>query len=124
MVAMKSDKNFLEKVRKLATEKNMSATAKSLKIPIYTLRARLLSVTTKLGEVPPKFAKTRVIKKNINSKKRKVIDSVRAAGKAGNSKRIIIPQYFFDEMSWKKGDRIVIKRSGKSKIIVENQASK
>ena len=41
---MKRDADFLKKVRELAVEKNMSATAKVLKIPVYTLRARLLRV--------------------------------------------------------------------------------
>ena len=121
---MKRDKDFLIKVRKLAVENNMSATAKALKIPVYTLRARLLTATTKLGEVPPGFAKTRVVKKVAKAKKRKLIDTVRAAGKAGSLKRVIIPQYIFEELGWNKGDKVVIRRSGKNKIIVEKPASK
>ena len=33
---MKRDAEFLKKVRELASEKNMSATAKALKIPVYS----------------------------------------------------------------------------------------
>ena len=121
---MKRDADFLKKVKKLAVENNMSATAKALNIPIYTLRARLLSVTTKLREVPPEFVKTRVTKKVTKAKKRKIIDKVRAVGKAGSSKRVIIPQYFFEELEWNKGDEVVIRRSGKNKIIVEKLVSK
>ena len=121
---MKKDIDFLKKVRELAVEKNMTATSKSLKIPVYTLRARLLRAATNLGEIPPQFAKTRVIKKVAKSKKSKLIDTVRAAGKAGSAKRIIIPQYIFEELGWKKGEKVVIRRSGKSKIIVEKWASK
>ena len=121
---MKRDADFLKKVKKLAVGNNMSATAKALNIPIYTLRTRLLSVATKLREVPPKFVKTRVTKKVIKAKKRKLIDQVRSAGKAGSSKRIIIPQYFFEELGWNKGDEVVIRRSGKNKIIVEKPVSK
>jgi len=121
---MKREKEFLKKVRKLAVEKNMSATAKALKMPVYTLRARLLTATTKLGEVPPKFAKTRVVKKVSKTKKRKLIDTVRAAGKAGRLKRVIIPQYIFEELGWNKGDNVVIRRSGKNKIIIEKPAKK
>ena len=121
---MKRDSEFLKKVRKLAAENNMGATAKVLKMPVYTLKARLLSASTKLGEVPPKFARTRAVKKVLKAKKRKHLDTVRAAGKAGSSKRVIIPQQIFQELDWKKGDSIVIRRSGKNKIIIEKSASK
>ena len=60
---MKRDAEFLRKVTELAAENNMGATAKALKIPVYTLRSRLLSVAMKLGKIPPQFAKTRVAKK-------------------------------------------------------------
>jgi len=46
---MKRDAEFLRKVTELAAENNMGATAKALKIPVYTLRARLLSAAMKLG---------------------------------------------------------------------------
>ena len=120
---MKRDSEFLNKVRKLAAENNMSATAKVLKMPIYTLKARLLSASTKLGEVPPKFAKTRAVKKVLKAKKRKNFDTVRAAGKAGSYKRVIIPQQIFQELDWNKGDSIVVRRSGKNKIIIEKSPS-
>jgi hypothetical protein len=58
---MKREAEFLRKVTELAPENNMGATAKALKIPVYTLRGRLLSATKNLGEVPPQFAKTRVV---------------------------------------------------------------
>ena len=118
---MKRDAEFLKKVRELAVETNMSATAKVLKIPVYTLRARLLRATINLGEIPPQFAKTRVVKKVAKVKKRKLIDTVRAAGKAGSSKRVIIPQYIFEELGWDKGDKVLIRRSGKNKIIISNE---
>ena len=121
---MKKDADFLKKVRALAIEKNMSATAKALRIPVYTLRARLLRATINLGEIPPQFAKTRIVKKVSKAKKRKLIDTVRAAGKAGSSKRIIIPQYIFEELGWNKGEKVLIRRSGKNKIIIEKSASK
>ena len=54
---MKRDAEFLKKVRELSSNNNMSATAKALKIPVYTLKARLLSAAIKLGEIPPQFAK-------------------------------------------------------------------
>ena len=60
---MKREAEFLKKVRELAAKNNMSATAKALKIPVYTLKARLLSATIKLGEIPPQFAKKRASKK-------------------------------------------------------------
>ena len=60
---MKRDAEFLRKVTEIASKNNMSATAKALKIPVYTLKARLLSATMKLGKIPPQFAKTRVVKK-------------------------------------------------------------
>jgi len=60
---MKRDAEFLRKVTELASKNNMGATAKALKIPVYTLKARLLSAAMKLGEIPPQFAKTRVAKK-------------------------------------------------------------
>ena len=115
---MKRDLEFLRKVRELAAEKNMGATAKALKIPVYTLKARLLSATMKLGEIPPKFAKTRVAKKP-KAKKRIHFDFVRASGKSRSTRRVIIPQQIFQELEWNKGDKIVIRRSGKSKIIIE-----
>ncbi|MBC8260052.1 MAG: AbrB/MazE/SpoVT family DNA-binding domain-containing protein [SAR324 cluster bacterium] len=121
---MKREAEFLQKVRELAAEKNMSATAKALKIPVYTLRARLLSAAINLGEIPPQFAKNRVVKKVAKVKKSKFIDLVRAAGKAGNSRRVIIPQQIFQDLDWNKGDEIVIRRSGKNKIIIEKSASK
>ena len=121
---MKRDSEFLKKVRKLAAENNMGATAKVLKMPVYTLKDRLLSATTKLGEVPPQFVRTRAVKKVLKAKKLKHLDTVRAAGKAGSSKRVIIPQQIFQELDWKKGDSIVIRRSGKNKIIIEKSASK
>ena len=68
---MKRDSEFLKKVRKLAAEKNMGATAKVLKMPVNTLKVRLLSASTKLGEVPPQFASTRAVKKVLKAKKRK-----------------------------------------------------
>jgi bifunctional DNA-binding transcriptional regulator/antitoxin component of YhaV-PrlF toxin-antitoxin module len=37
---------------------------------------------------------------------------------------VIIPQQIFQELDWKKGDSIVIRRSGKNKIIIEKSASK
>ena len=119
---MKRDAEFLKKVRKLATDNNMSATAKALKIPVHTLKARLLSATIKLGEVPPKFAKKRATKKSTKVIKRKHYDTVRTSGKAGVSKRVIIPQQIFQELNWNKGDNIVIRRSGKNKIIIEKPA--
>ena len=124
MIEMKRDAEFLRKVRKLAAKNNMSATAKALKIPVYTLKARLLSTAMKLGEVPPQFAKTRVAKKVSNPKKRKHFDSVRSSGKAGSSRRVIIPQQIFQELDWNKGDKIVIRRSGKNKIVIEKLAVK
>ena len=119
---MKRDAEFLKKVRELAADNNMSATAKALKIPVYTLKARLLSSAIKLGEIPPKFAKNRATKKVSKIKKRKHFDTVRTSGKAGVSKRVIIPQQIFQELSWNKGDNIVIRRSGKNKIIIEKSA--
>lgn len=119
---MKRDADFLIKVRELAAANNMSTTAKALKIPVYTLKARLLSAATKLGEIPPQFAKTRVTKKVAKAIKRKHFDTVRTAGKAGVSKRVIIPQQIFQELDWNKGDNIVIRRSGKNKIIIEKPA--
>ena len=77
----------------------------------------MLSVTTKLREVPPEFVKKRVVKKVVKAKKRKLIDKVRAAGKAGSSKRVIIPQYLFEEFDWNKGNEVVIRRSGKIKLL-------
>ena len=65
-----------------------------------------------------------IIKKTLNVKKRKHLDTVRGSGKAGSSKRVIIPQQIFQELDWKKGDSIVIRRSGKNKIIIEKSASK
>ena len=121
---MKRDSEFLNKVRKLAAENNMSTTAKVLNMPIHTLKSRLLSASTKLGEVPPQFARTRAVKKVLKAKKRKHLGTVRASGKAGGSKRVIIPQQIFQELDWKKGDSIVIRRSGKNKIIIEKSASK
>ena len=59
---MKRDAEFLRKVTEIASKNNMSATAKPLKIPVYTLKARLLSAAMKLGKIPPQFAKTRVVK--------------------------------------------------------------
>ena len=120
---MKRDAEFLKKVRELATNNNMSATAKTLKIPVYTLKARLLSAATKLGEIPPQFAKKRTTKKTSKTIKRIHFDTVRTSGKAGVSKRVIIPQQIFQELSWNKGDNIVIRRSGKNKIIIEKLAS-
>ena len=70
---MKRDAEFLKKVRELAANNNMSATAKALKIPVYTLKARLLSATIKLGEIPPQFAKKRASKKNFKSNKTKTL---------------------------------------------------
>jgi len=58
---MKRDADFLKKVRELAVEKNMSATA--------------------------------------------------------------IPQYIFEELAWNKGDKVLIRRSGKNKIIIEKPVS-
>jgi len=121
---MKRDSEFLKKVRKLASENNMAATAKALRIPVYKLKARLLSVSTKLGEVPPRFAKTRAVKKVLKAKRRKHFDTVRAAGRSGASKRVIIPQQIFQDLDWKKGINIVIRRSGKNKIIIEKSVSK
>ena len=72
---MKRDAEFLRKVTELAAENNMGATAKALKIPVYTLRASLLNAAMKLGEIPPQFAKKRVVKKRCkkttSTKKRK-----------------------------------------------------
>ena len=116
---MKREAEFLKKIRELAANNNMSATAKALKIPVYTLKARLLSATIKLGEIPPQFAKKRSTKKIAKTIKRKHFDTVRISGKAGVSKRIIIPQQIFQELNWNKGDNIVIRRSGKNKIIIE-----
>ena len=116
---MKRETEFLKKVRELSENNNMSATAKVLKIPVYTLKARLLSAAMKLGEIPPQFAKKRAIKKVSKAIKRKHHDTVRTSGKAGVSKRVIIPQQIFQELNWNKGDNIVIRRSGKNKIIIE-----
>ena len=121
---MKRDSEFLKKVRKLAVENNVGATAKILKMSVYALKSRLLSSSTKLGEVPPPFARKRVVKKVLKAKKRKHFDTVRAAGRTGSSKRVIIPQQIFQELDWKKGDSIVIRHSGKNKIIIEKSASK
>ena len=121
---MKRDSEFLNKVRKLAAENNMGATAKVLKMSVHTLKSHLLSASTKLGEVPPQFARIRAVQKVLKGKKRKHLDTVRTAGKAGSSKRVIIPQQIFQELDWKKGDSIVIRRSGKNKIIIEKSASK
>ena len=121
---MKRDAEFLRKVTKLASKNNMGATAKALKIPVYKLKARLLSVTMKLGKIPPQFAKIRVVKKVSKAKKRNHMDTIRASGKAGSSRRVIIPQQIFQELDWNKGDKIVIRRSGKNKIVIEKLAGK
>ena len=119
---MKRDAEFLRKVTEIASKNNMSATAKALKIPISRLKARLLSTTMKLGEIPPRFATTKVVKRGSKTKKRKHLDEVRASGKAGSSRRVIIPQQIFQELDWNKGDKIVIRRSGKNKIVIEKSA--
>ena len=119
---MKREAEFIKKVRKLAASNNMSATAKALKIPVYTLKARLLSAAIKLGEIPPQFAKNRATKKIKKAIKRKHYDTIRTSGKAGVSRRVIIPQQIFEELSWNKGEKIVIRRSGKNKIIIEKSA--
>ena len=119
---MKRDAEFLRKVTELASKNNMGATAKALKIPVYKLKSRLLSATMKLGKIPPQFAKTRVVKKVAKPKKRKHLDTVRASGKAGKTRRVIIPQQIFQELDWNKGDKIVIRRSGKNKIVIEKSA--
>ena len=121
---MKRDAEFLRKVKELASKNNMGATAKALKIPVYTLKARLLSAAMKLGEIPPQFANTRVVKKVAKPKKRKYLDTVRVSGKAGSSMRVIIPQQIFQELDWNKGDKIVIRRSGKNKIVIEKSSGK
>jgi len=121
---MKRDAEFLRKVRELAAENNMSATAKALKIPVSRLKARLLSTTMKLGEIPPRFATIKVAKKGSKTKKRKHLDVVRASGKAGSSRRVIIPQQIFQELDWNKGDKIIIRRSGMNKIVIEKSAVK
>ena len=120
---MKRDSEFLKKVRKLAVNNNMSATAKALKIPVYTLKARLLSAAIRLGEIPPQFAKNRATKKASKTIKRKHYDTVRTTGKAGVSKRVIIPQQIFQELNWNKGENIVIRKSGKNKIFFEKSLS-
>ena len=119
---MKRDAEFLRKVTEIATKNNMSATAKALKIAVYTLKARLLRATMKLGKIPPQFAKKRVVKKVAKSKKLTHLDTVRASGRAGSSRRVIIPQQIFQELDWNKGDKIVIRRSGKHKIVIEKSA--
>ncbi len=118
-IYMKKEAEFLDKVRELAKDNNMSATAKALKLPIYKLKARLLDVVTELGEVPPKFSKTRVRKNLVGPKKRKYQDTIRSSGKAGSAMRVIIPQRIFKELGWKTGDKILVRRSGKSKVIIE-----
>ena len=120
---MKRDVDFLNNVRALAANNNMSATAKALKIPVYTLKARLLSAAIKLGEIPPQFAKKRATNKVSKTIKRKNYGSVRLSGKAGDSKRVIIPQQIFQELNWNKGENIFIRRSGKNRIIIEKSAS-
>ena len=61
-------------------------------------------------------------KKVEKPRKRKHLDIVRASGKAGSSRRVIIPQQIFQELDWNKGDKIVIRRSGKNKIVIEKSA--
>ena len=48
--------------------------------------------------------KKEICKKLANSKKRKIINNVRSAGKVGSSKRVIFPQYLFEEFDWNKGN--------------------
>ena len=45
------------------------------------------------------------------------MNNVRSAGKVGSSKRVIIPQYLFEEFDWNKGNEVVIRRSGKIKFL-------
>jgi bifunctional DNA-binding transcriptional regulator/antitoxin component of YhaV-PrlF toxin-antitoxin module len=35
----------------------------------------------------------------------------------GSSKRVIIPQYLNEEFDWNKGNEVVIRRSGKIKLL-------
>ena len=68
--------------------------------------------------------KTRVAKKVAKAKKLILLDKVKAAGKAGSSKLVIIQKYFSEELDWNKGDEIDIRRSSKNKIFVEKSVSK
>ena len=95
----------------------MSATVKALNITILYPESTFTFCKYKTEISYSWVRKKEICKKLANSKKRKIINNVRSAGKVGSSKRVIIPQYLNEEFDWNKGNEVVIRRSGKIKLL-------
>ena len=113
-----SDAELMKKVRSLAESNSKSGAARELNMSVQTFTNRLLSAASSLGEAPPKFTRKTTSTQKIKPK-RVHSDKVRSAGQAGKALRVIIPQYFFNNLGWAAGDQIKMRKSGKTKIIIE-----
>ena len=117
-MAKMSDAELMKKVRSLAESNSKSGAARELNMSVQTFTNRLLSAASSLGEAPPKFTRKSTTTKTIKPK-RVHSDKVRSAGQAGKALRVIIPQHFFNNLGWAAGDGIIMRKSGKTKIIIE-----
>ena len=117
-MAKMSDAELMKKVRSLAESNSKSGAARELKMSVQTFTNRLLSAASSLGEAPPQFTRKTSTTKTIKPK-RIHSDKVRSAGQAGKALRVIIPQHFFSSLGWAAGDGIKMRKSGKTKIIIE-----
>ena len=117
-MAKMSDAELMKQVRNLAASNSKSGVARELNMSVQTFTNRLLVAASSLGEAPPKFTRKSSAAKAVKPK-RIHTDKVRSAGQAGKALRIIIPQQFFSSLDWKAGDEIRMRKSGKTKIIIE-----
>ena len=117
-MAKMSDAELMKQVRNLAASNSKSGVARELNMSVQTFTNRLLAAASSLGEAPPKFTRKSSAAKAVKPK-RIHTDKVRSAGQAGKALRIIIPQQFFSSLDWKAGDEIRMRKSGKTKIIIE-----
>ncbi len=112
---MKEAKKLLKSVKTYADELTLSGIAKKMGISVATLNARLVKASSLL-EVPlPAFASGR----GKSATKSEHVTHVQASGRGGNSKKIVIPQQFFDELGWEVKDAVKLRVYGKKKIIIE-----
>ena len=117
-MAKMSDAELMKKVRTLAESNSKSGAARELNMSVQTFTNRLLAAASSLGEAPPQFTRKTAASKTMKPK-RIHSDKVRSAGQAGKALRVIIPQHFFGNLGWSAGDAITMRKSGKTKLIIE-----
>ena len=113
MKTVEEAKKFLEEVKKHSATNTRSGTAKLMNLSLSKFNSTLLNALLIADVRPPKFST--VSKKTDDGN----IITIMASGKSGASKRFRLNQEIYDALGWKIGDKIQVKVSKGSRLILE-----